>query len=423
MAISEQASVPAQPVVAATAAPAGMLQSLRVYPAFRLLLLGTLATNSAFWMYQVSLGWLALQLTDSAFYVGLAGFAGGIPLLLFSLPAGVVIDQFDRRSVLLLAQCGIMLVASLFAILIGTGAITLWSMLILAACYGTVMSFIFPTRTAMVPSLVEREDMANAIALNAASQNATRVVGPALAGLLIAAAGVSMTFAVAAAMQILALTATSRLPSRAASSPAKGAPGWRSLTVGFGIVASDPLLLALIVLALAPTVLVMPYINLMPVFARDILNLGSSGLGLLLASTGLGTVAGALWIARSPRVRTWSGAQVITAGLFAIFVAIFALTPVLAVAVPVLFVAGWMSASFLAINQTKLQLSVDDSVRGRVLSIYLMTWGMLPVGQLVVGSIAAQTGATAALVGSCAIALSCILVIAWRFPSLRGVAD
>ncbi|MGI8644147.1 MAG: MFS transporter [Thermomicrobiales bacterium] len=401
------------------AAPAGMLQSLRVYPALRLLLLGTLATNSAFWMYQVSLGWLALQLTDSPFYVGLAGFTGGIPLLLFSLPAGVVIDQFDRRSVLLVAQAGVMVVAALFAILIGMGAIGLWSMLVLAACYGTVMSFIFPTRTAIVPSLVSRDDMANAIALNAASQNATRVVGPALAGVLIAAVGVSMTFAVAAAMQILALTATSRLPARASDAPVRGAAGWRSLTVGFGIVASSPLLTALIILALAPTVLVMPYINLMPVFARDILELGSSGLGMLLASTGLGTVAGALWIARSPRVRTWPRAQVITAGLFAAFVAGFAVTPVLVVAVPLLFAAGWMSASFMAINQTKLQMSVEDGVRGRVLSVYLMTWGMLPVGQLAVGTLAERIGSPLALVVSCAVALSCIGVIAWRFPSLR----
>ncbi len=104
MALLKQTRIPAKTIAATTAVPAGMLQSLQVYPAFRMLLLGTLATNSAFWMYQVSLGWLALQLTDSAFWVGLAGFTGGIPLLLFSLPAGVVIDQVDRRTVLLAAH-------------------------------------------------------------------------------------------------------------------------------------------------------------------------------------------------------------------------------------------------------------------------------------------------------------------------------
>src|SRR5262249_11735085 len=149
----------------------------------------------------------------SPFFVGLSGFAGGIPLLILSLPVGVVVDRFDRRKVLLLAQIGVMLAALLFALLVGTDLIKPWSILVLAFAYGTVMTFIFPTRTTMVPSLVQRADLANAVALNAAGQNATRVVGPSLAGILIATVGVSGTFAVAAAMQILALYTTTRLPS------------------------------------------------------------------------------------------------------------------------------------------------------------------------------------------------------------------
>ena len=156
----------------------GILQSWQVYPAFRLLLLGTLATNSAFWMYQVAVGWLALQMTDSPFFVGLAGFVGGIPLLLCSLPVGVIIDRYDRRSILLVAQVGVMVVSGVFALLVGIDRLAPWSLLVLVALYGAVMSFIFPTRTALVPSLVRREDLANGVALNSASQNATRVVGP-----------------------------------------------------------------------------------------------------------------------------------------------------------------------------------------------------------------------------------------------------
>ncbi|HEV2109259.1 MAG TPA: MFS transporter [Thermomicrobiales bacterium] len=420
MANLRQVDQSSQPLAVPSSDADSMLQSVRVYPAFRLLLLGTLATNSAFWMYQVAVGWLALQMTDSPFFVGLTGFTGGIPLLLLSLPAGVIIDRFDRRSVLLVAQFGVMVVAALFAILVGSGVIEPWSMLMLAAAYGTVMSFIFPTRTAIVPSLIQRRDLANAIALNAAAQNATRVVGPSLAGILIAALGVSETFAIAALMQILALFATSRLPPRASESSVRGGSVWSSLTLGLRIVAKDPFLIALITMAAIPTVLVMPYINLMPVFARDVLGLGSSGLGMLLASTGLGTVAGALSVARSPRLRSRSGAQVIMAAAFAILILVFAITPVFSVAVLLLFAAGWMSASFLAINQTALQMSVDDHVRGRVLSIYLLTWGMLPLGQLAVGAVADQIGTPLAMVCACSLALGCIGVIAWRFPSLRG---
>src|SRR5690606_10954833 len=116
----------------------GILRSIKVYPAFRMLMIGTLVSNTAFWMYQVAVGWLALQMTDSAFFVGMAGFAGGIPLLLVSLPAGVIIDRFDRRTVLMSAQVGVMLVAMLFAFLVATDAIGRASMLMLVALYGTI---------------------------------------------------------------------------------------------------------------------------------------------------------------------------------------------------------------------------------------------------------------------------------------------
>ncbi len=396
-----------------------MGQVLRAYPAFRMLLLGTLATNSAFWMYQVAVGWLALQMTDSPLFVGLAGFAGGIPMLLFSLPAGVVIDRFDRRLVLLAAQFGVMMVSALFAVMVGADVIEPWSMLVLVAVYGTIMTFIFPVRTAMVPSLVDRRDLAIGVALNSAGQNATRVVGPSIAGVLIATIGVPETFAVAALLQSLALIATWQLPSRASQAKRRVESVWESLTLGFRIVARSQYLKALIILALAPNVLVMPYINLMPVFARDELDLGSTGLGVLLASTGFGTVAGSLSVAHSGRLRNSRGMQVITAMGFAIGVLAFAITPNVPLAVLLLFVTGWMSASFLAINQTAIQLSVDDEVRGRVMSISLLTWGVLPVGQLAVGALANQIGTPLAMVVSCILAIGCIAAIAHHFPSLR----
>jgi MFS family permease len=396
-----------------------MMHSMQTYPAFRMLMIGTIASNSAFWMYQVAVGWLALQLTNSAAFVGTAGFAGGIPLLLVSLPAGVIIDRSDRRTILLAAQAGVLLIAALFAVMVGTDSIGRASMLVLVAIYGTIMSFIFPTRTAVVPSLVERRDLANAIALNSASQNATRVIGPSMAGVLIGLLGVAETFAVAALMQLVALLVTLRLPSLTSGATSRAARGWSDLTVGLKIVASRPYLVALIVLALAPTVLVMPYLNLMPVFARDELGLGSTGLGILMASTGLGTVGGSLAVARRSSRASDASGQIVSAVAFAVCVMAFALIPNVAIAVPLLFAAGWMSASFLAMNQTALQMNVEDEIRGRVLSIYLLTWGMLPIGQLLVGALAAPLGTPLAVVTSCVLALVSIAVIAWRFPSLR----
>jgi MFS family permease len=394
--------------------------SLRAYPAFRMLLLGTLATNSAFWMYQVCVGWLALQLMDSPLFVGLTGFVGGIPLLVVSLPAGVMIDRYNRRTVLLVAQFAVMMLAGVFALLVGVGTIAPWSTLVLVAAYGTAMSFIFPTRTTIVSMIVERSDLANAVALNAAAQNACRVTGPALAGVLIAVIGVAGTFAVAALLQILALAATLRLPASRPVGTARGGSVWANLTLGLRIVAKDAFLSSLILLAVVTNVLVMPYITMMPVFARDELGVGSTGLGLLLASTGLGTVAGALAVAASRRIGSWSIAQVVTAATFAALVLVFALTSNLPLAVLLLFAAGGTSAAFMALAQTALQLRVDDDVRGRVLSIYLATWGMLPFGQLAVGVIAERVGAPLATVSACAVALVGIGLIARHYRLLRA---
>jgi MFS family permease len=392
-----------------------MLESIRKYAGFRLLMLGTLASSTSFWMYQVSVGWLALILTDSPLFIGLAGFAGGIPMLIFSLPCGVLIDRYSRKMILFAAQLGVLIVGVVFALMVWLDAIEPWSMLVLVFVNGTIMSFTFPTRNAMVPSLVEKPHLANAIALNAAVQNSTRVVGPSLAGVLIALFGVSSTFVIAACLQALATYSTSRLSLDPNLQPKNRAKMWESLQVGLKVVAQSPSLIALIVLALAPTVLVMPYINLMPIFARDELDLGATGLGVMLGSTGFGTVVGALHVARSPTMRERHGMQVIAATLFAVFTMAFALAPSIYLAVPLLFGAGWASAAFLAINQTALQLQVDDEVRGRVMSIYLLTWGVLPLGQLAVGTFADFVGTPLAMFVSCIVALGFIAVISRKF--------
>ena len=399
--------------------PTGMLHSARAYPAFANLLLGTVATNTGYWMYLTAVGWLALQMTGSALFVGLAGFAGGIPMLLLGLPAGVILDRSDRRRVLMLAQAAVMVVAALFAVMEATGALRPWSLLVLAFCYGSSMSFIFPTRTTIVPSLVDRSDIANAIALNSAVQNATRVVGPALAGVLIALITATGTFTLTALLQIVAVFTTTQLPA-AASGGRRVAGAASGLLAGFQTILANPFLAGLILLSLATNVLVMPYVNLMPVFARQVLGLGASGLGVLLAIAGLGSVAGALAVARSGRLMTGRGIQIITAVGFAVFVLIFTTVRHELLALPVLFAAGFTSAAFMALNQTTLQLSVDDARRGRVLSIYLLTWGMLPFGQLGIGAFAGAVGAPEALAVACCLALVAIALIVWRVPSLRA---
>ncbi|HLT19106.1 MAG TPA: MFS transporter [Thermomicrobiales bacterium] len=400
-----------------------MFASLRIYPAIRWLWIGTLATNTAFWMYQVALGWLALEMTDSPLWVGLAGFAGGIPILFFALPAGVVVDNFDRRHVLMGGQIGVMITATLFSGLIYADLMNRWSMLALAFLYGSSMSFVFPTRHAIIGRLVEPRDLANAIALNSAGQNATRIFGPALAGALIAVVDTGGTFAVAAAMQIFALASTLRLPSSRPRDPGKRGPALASITEGLVYVRRDPTLLGTILLATIGTVLIMPYINLMPVFVRDELGYGSGGLGVLMTGIGIGSVGGALLVAARRELTSAAGAQVLLISAWAVLVLVFAWTPWVVPAGILLLLSGTLSAGFLATNQTILQLRSDDAIRGRVLAVNQITWGLLPIGQLPLGLLAEITGAPLATSLACIAALLLIALTFARVPALRGADE
>jgi hypothetical protein len=220
---------------------------------------------------------------------------------------------------------------------------------------------------------------------------------------MIAVVDLPATFAFAAVLQTLAMFSTLRLTLPHVPPKGPVISMMQSLAVGVQAVRQSPPLIAIIFFALAPTVLVMPYINLMPVFARDELGLGSTGLGVL-------------HVARSAALRDWNHAQLATAMAFAVFVIAFAATPFVPLAAFLLFVAGWASAAFMALNQTSLQLQVEDAVRGRVMSIYLMTWGVLPIGQLAVGSFADVVGTPVALVISCSLALVTMLGISRRYP-------
>lgn len=415
---------PTPPAIAGESADGGMFHAVKAYPVVRKLWIGTLATNTAFWMYQVALGWLALELTDSPLFVGLAGFFFGIPMLILALPSGVIIDRFPRRNVLLTAQVALLIVAAIFAFMIYADLTTRFWILALAAAYGGSMSFVFPTRQAIIPNLVERKDISNAVALNAAGQNATRVLGPALAGLLIGLVGTPATFAVAAGLQLIALITTLSLPPIPPAPYTGTRPGLlASVTEGLVYVARDRLLTGMIVLATIATVFIMPYLNLMPVFARDVLEVGSSGFGFLMACAGAGSVIGALGVAASRRYAATSGFQVFACAAFAASVIIFALTPWFWAAAVVLLFTGLTSAGFLAVNMTVLVTRAPEEVRGRVLSINSFTWGLLPVGQLPIGWLADRSSAPLATSVACGIALLLIMVLVWRVPDLRPGAE
>lgn len=416
-------TVPGHGDAARATMPAGtsVLHSLRAYPGFRILFGSTLGTNSAFWMWNIAAGWLALEMTNSPFFVGLTGFLGGIPTLIFSIPGGVILDRVDRRLVLLLAQGMVTVVASVVALLLMFDRMLPWHLLIAAFLNGTAMAFVFPTRNALVANLVPAHDLANAVALNAAGQNATRVVGPALAGPLIASLGVVGTFFACTASQVAAFVITLKLPSARPSPSAVRRTLWGSLIEGLSVIWRSEYLTGLMILAAVPTMLVMPYSNLLPVFAEHELGIGASGLGLLMAVNGAGAVLASLLVAGWRRLTDLPGVQVWTAAGFATVVLAFSWTPSPLLASVLTFMAGALSAIYLAVNNTKIHLSVDDSVRGLVLGVYLLTWGLLPVGTLPAGAIANRYGAPVAMTVLTLLALALILLTTLRFRALlRG---
>ena len=413
--------IPASPVEAPAPSTARRATAALRYRNYRLLWMGTLATATGQWMQQVAMGWLALTLTNSAFWVGAVGFSRGIPMLLFSLVGGVLADRMDRRKLLLVMQASAGAIAALLALMIYTGHATIGVLLIFSFLSGSALAIIFPTRQALVPGLVEREDLPNAVAVNSATMNGSRIMGPALAGLLLGAVGVVACFAFQAAGFVWAFFMSSRvrLPERPIA--ARRVSAWRSLQDGFAYIRSDARIMALLALAAVPTVFGMPYMQMLPVMARDVLGTGPEGLGLLMGASGTGALSGSLTIAVLGNIRHKGRWLLAAAATFGALLAIFATARSLPVAMGLLAVAGIAQSIYMALNNTLLHSIVPDEFRGRVMSVYMLTWGLMPLGTLPIGYIAQVAGAPVAIaVGGGICAVFSLLTAATR-PVLRDL--
>ena len=402
----------------------GMFAAL-AYRDYRLLWNSNVLTQTGQWMQQVATGWLMLELTDSPTWLGLVGFARGIPMLLMSLPAGVLADRIDRRKLLVTAQITAAVLATILTILVATGYVRPWHVLALAFLSGSTMSFIFPTRQALVSTLVPRERMANAVALNSAGQNSTRVFGPSLAGILIGAVGTAICFAIQAVGLIGAAIMSVRIhvPSREHPIGHAKASARKNLVEGLQYIAATPRLKGLIGLAAIPTVLALPYMQMLPVIARDELGTGSAGLGLLMTASGVGALAGSLSVAAlGSRMREFGGLQITTAALFGVMVALFAFSPWMPLSLVLVAITSAVSAIYMSLNNTVLQMSVSDEFRGRVLSVYLMTWGLMPFGTLPMGALAEAFGAPVAIATGGLTSTALVLLITLRIPALRRMS-
>ncbi len=373
------------------------------------------------WMTRVATGWLIYRLTHSPFLLGLVSFSGQIPILFLGPMAGVWVDRWNRHRVLVITQILSMLQSFALAILALTGAITVLDVILLNLFQGVVNSFDMPARQAFVIEMVEhREDLGNAIALNSSLVNGARLIGPSIAGLVIAAIGEGYCFLIdgfsymAVIASLLAMSVTAQSARRVREAViSELREGWNYVR-GFRPIWSILLLLALV------SLVGMPYTTLMPIFAGSILHGGPHTLGFLMAASGVGALIGAISLAARRSVLGLGRIIPMTAGAFGGALIVFAASRQLWLSLLLLVVTGFGFMQEMAASNTILQTIVDDEKRGRVMSFYSMAFqGMAPFGSLIAGASASRIGAPHTLMIGGSICILGAALFAIQLPRLR----
>jgi MFS family permease len=403
---------------------------LKIYAAlryrdFRLLWIGLLVSNLGTWMQFTAMGFFVARMAGSAHQaaldLGILGAARAVPVLLLSPPAGVIADHVARRRVLLVTNVTMALAALLLALLATAHVLNLVGLVLVSALNSAANAVDSPTRQSWVPLLVDRRHIGNAIGLNSVALNAPAVVGPALAGLLIVWIGVSGVFYFNAAATLAVVVAVLMMkPSPPSASDPE--PMLRAMWEGIAFLVRHPALRWIVLGQLATAILTRPYSQLIAAFAVNILHAGARGLGWAVSAIGVGGFGGALLTAyfaqRERRSRLWlQSALLMSCGVLAL-----AFVPSLKLAIGVLFLVGVGTMAFMGATNTLIQMLSPDEVRGRALSVYTMiAIGIVPLGSLVDGAIAATIGLreTFALAGGlCALLFLVIWVLA---PIVRTV--
>lgn len=367
---------------------------------FRLLWLGQLDTSLGQWMDTISRGYLIYHITGSPLQLGFAAAVRGIPLLLFGIVAGALADRSGRKAQLIVAQVTNAALNFILAMLVITNRVQPWHVYATGFLAGTVQAFQNPARQTLVSDVAGSRYLINALALNSMAVNSSRAVGPAFAGLLIATVGVHGSYFVQAFMYVLATvwTVQMQVPERSSASiRAAAEPLVQSIKAGFAYVRANRNIRTQLILALGPLTLGMPFTNLMPIFARDVLHGGPRLQGFLLSAFGIGSLLGALVVASIPRRRAYALSAVIGALVFSLTLFFFGLSQWIWLSLLCTFISGVFMTTYQTQNQALLQLSAPAYIRGRVMSIYLINRATIPIGTFFAGLLAQHFGGPAAV--------------------------
>ena len=393
---------------------------------FRLYAIGSLIATTALQMQQLAQNYLVFDLTDEATAIGYVSAALGGAVLFCSLAGGVAADRLPKRNLLMAGRLGIGVFALFIGVMISTGLIAVWQIIVASLATGIIAGFTMPAQQSYVPDLVGDKNLMNALALNAGIMNVTRIGGPALAGILIAAFDVGPVYYIkffaygifAVILLFIPITGKAVASAQTANSPMKDALD------GFRYLRSDRTLLSLLIAGLLPVILAMPYVNFLPVFQKEVFQVGTPELGLMMAMVGGGAVAGALVVASLTNYR-YKGRVLLISGLgFGATLTLFGLVANANTFVPsllVLVLTGAFGTAYMALNQALMLTITPPEMRGRVAGLFMMTFGLQPLGAMPIGILIDAAGAPPVIACFGGATLVFFIIVTIFMPRIRSL--
>lgn len=387
---------------------------------YRWFWIGLIASFTAVHMQEVARGWLVYELTRSPLALGLVSAAGGISLLIAAPIGGVMADRVDKRKLLFVAQSALVLVTLPIAILITLDKVQLWHLIAAGVVSSAIFAFIMPSRQALLPELVGKENLGNAVALNSAATNLTIFLGPALAGIVVDVAGVDMAYYITGVAYLAVVVTLFKVPPAKASGP-NGNSVWKDMGEGVRYLRGNRLVMLVLLATFVPLFFGMAYRFLLPAFVVDVLGREATALGLLVTATGVGALIGSLTMA-SLREQSQKGKLLLAATFsFGIGLILFSFTSNYVLALFFMLAVGTSSSSFMTLSNTLVQSEISDEVRGRVMSIYMLGFGVQSISVLPIAALAEWVGVGWAIAAGGGLLIAFTVVMAARFPQLRRI--
>jgi MFS family permease len=390
---------------------------------FLFLWAGTAAGQTAFWVQVVAQGWLAYELTGSAAFLGLVSAAAALPGFLLMLPAGALADRWDRRAILLYTNAAMTAAAFALSLVVAASLVAPWHLVVLAAIIGCAQALNLPARQSLGPHLVGPRLVPNAVALFAVSFNGSRILGPAVAGALIPVVGLGGCFFLETAVMAVATGLTLPVRADGGGRNTSRRSGLQDIVDGLRFLARQPVLRGCTIVAALQNLFGMAYSQLMPIFAGDVLDVGAAGLGALLSAVGVGSIGGA-FVSAALSTHPRKGMLMFVTGLvWSGTILAFAAARSIPVVMISLVVLGATAAITQIACQTILNLALPDQFRGRVMSVYMMTWSLPPLAALPLGWITDQVGAPLTVGATGVLLLAVTAIAAVALKGLWGFRD